>query len=240
MDKINTEIAQMVRDGTYFRDSLSWYFNKYMIRSQVFVLALCVLCCALSLGTIVVSLYELYPLSKIHYFINEVDEVDGKSYYLQNIDDIKHKDISANESLAYYLIEQYIINRQSYSLASYREKTNAEYVRHNTIKKEYHKFISEIRSGNKDSPVRRLGTNFYIEAKVDDMKLQDMQNAVVYFTTYTISKKDNKQHQVDKYKAEVRFIMSDIESYDYDKDQFLFRVLDYNLQNISTSKGRET
>ena len=166
----NTYVTAKVDDKSYFKDSLNYYLASFILpKSQKTSLIIALLLTSTILYILTSEISKLLPIKQPLPIL--VKSKDTTTYYplVKTLrKDYDTDVISINEMVSRYLIENYIIERESYDFrdGDINDINNKLYfIRNNSSSKEYRNFKRSFDRSNKSRPVRFFGKNSY--SKVD-------------------------------------------------------------------------
>lgn len=168
-------IKASVKDKSYFKDALTWYFfhyvNPFCERTVLVfagILALFVLFC---LSKMIDSAFPL--VEEVPVIIRSQDQ----SLYFPNLVPLKpNKDIeveTVDESVVKYLLSVYITDREGYDyskakISDINKKFNR--LKNNSSDKEYRNFQLFMSKDNPNSPIHHFGKNVVKNIKIESVK----------------------------------------------------------------------
>ncbi len=165
-------VKTSVKDGSYFKDGVNWYFFRYVnpfcertVLSFASIVA-CIICYCLF-----VMIQGAFPLvQKDPIIIRSIDE----SRYFPNLIPLKPhstgpgfeeydpKIVTVDEAIAKYLVSVYVTNREAYDFSKAEvEDVNNKFnrIRNTSVDKEYREFQLYMSKDNPDSPILNFGRN---------------------------------------------------------------------------------
>lgn len=176
-------VRDSVKDGSYFKDGLNWYFFRYVnpfcertVLSFASIAA-CIICYCL-----VIMIKGAFPLvQKDPIIIRSYDE----SRFFPNLIPLKpHSSgpgsekydpaiTTVDEAIAKYLVSVYVTNREGYdfSAAEVDEvNTKFNHIRNTSVDSEYREFQSYMSKDNPDSPILNFGRNISKTIEIKSVK----------------------------------------------------------------------
>lgn len=175
-------VRSSIKDGSYFKDGLNWYFFRYVnpfcertILSFAAIIS-CVICYCL-----IVMIQGAFPLvQKEPIIIRAVDQ----SQYFPNLVPLKpHAKgpgsdkydptiTTVDEAIIKYLLSSYIKDREGYDYSkSEIEDVNTKFVhiRNTSSESEYREFQLYMSKDNPDSPILNFGRNIVREISIQSV-----------------------------------------------------------------------
>jgi len=202
-----------VQDGSYFEDSLDWYFFRYIkpICDRTYLLLTGIFCVI-----ILYSLTEMYsqamPLKvepPIFMASDDNPELFPRITQLRKINDqdVIEKNVSTDEVLVRFLLQNYVETRESYDYSAANigdVNLKLSQIRHTSSADEYRSFQTTMSKDNPNSPVLNFGRNVMQVAKVQWVRLirQEPHDFSEKAREMLITKLPNE--------AEVKFVISTI------------------------------
>lgn len=209
MANYNREIAEMIKSGEYFRDALRWYDEKYhapIIEKaySVAVTAIAVVCTWFA----VVGFMRFLPVEETVTLAIGVDASDTKYYTVQKLTD---RIFNTNQVLLKYLVNEYVIRREGYSIQSL--EGDVKRLKVLSTPELFQAYRSYINPANPESPITRFERHTRRSITIKrvqypgfeegfDAELLVPKKAVIYFTATEISP---GKTQTTDWKATVEF-----------------------------------
>jgi|GEM_PF-1529065 len=168
MSKERQEIAEKVRDGSYFRDAIEWYNEKYLYpvteRSMMFIFMVAAVVALIPIASFLAKISD--SIIKIPFPIYSADLTEHYSV----INTLAKEDESPQTAIAEYLIKDYVISREEYIY----KNINADSLRNllkkikfSSSKQVLNEYVGYMSDTNPYSPITRYKyhTNRYVEIK---------------------------------------------------------------------------
>lgn len=213
---INKDIAEKIRDGSYYNDALEWYMRKYIYPISERTLMIMI--------TAVVAVIFLLSASNIKSLITEnpsipfpikvEDSVDHFSY----IKPLAKPSESTQEAVARYLVEDYLMTREEYIPEDVRNnklKYKLKKIKSSSSKQvleEYKNYMSEL---NPYSPIVRYGDSTTRNITIKSFKFlgSDATSGKAVVTFEAETQKDGEEAKSKSlWEATVLFRLPDIET----------------------------
>jgi len=205
-------VKSHVENGGFFKDSLSWYFFKYL--TPICDRTLLVFGACISM----VVLFLLYEMVKISFPLVEEKPIfvsaKDPSLYFPNLIHLKPKEgelgydrnvETVDEAVLKYLVGFYVENRESFDFSEAKvEDVNKkfEYLRQLSTAEEFKRFQAVMSKDNPESPINFFGKNVIKYIKIESIKMikEESDNVAIRAKDFIISKIPTS--------AEVRFVLT--------------------------------
>lgn len=223
-------IQQYIKSGEYFDDSRYFFHRKYLspFTESAYVFAILIISIPL-MFVLIYRIYFSFPLQERIFYAVYVNDVFGKTSRILNAS----KD-SPKLSVAYFLIKNYVINREKYEYNLIEDQ--AEYVRNNSTRLVFRRFQNFMNLENPNSPVLRYQKSGFREIKIKNITFQDANTATVFFSSKAIDTLADEVFEDMDWKAEISF-ESDPITKDYKpKARYGFIITQYKLHLIQNRK----
>lgn len=246
MQEPEINIAQKIKDGSYYQDARQWYLYRYIqpIHERVWVgmLAILLIGTFIALGSYLSSLQiekKAYPVPI---------KVENSTDYFSFIQPLARSSETTQEGVARYLVTDYLKTWEEYSPADLRDDTlkfKLKKIRSSSTKdllNDYQGYMSNL---NPYSPVVRFGDHTKRTIKIVNFKFTN-NNAmtgsanIVYDATETIidpeiemstvEGKQEKEGKTTRWDATVSFKLPDIETISKTGAPLRFLVKTYKTQ----------
>jgi type IV secretory pathway component VirB8 len=235
MNDLEKEIADRIRDGSYFDDGHDWYMKQYLNavteRSFLIILAIVFFSCAVLLIINWRSIIEQTPQVELPIKVPHTQE------YFSYIKPIADKDEGTQEAMAKYFIRHYINAREQYYPEEMRGE-EFEYkmkkIKSSSSKKVLNEYINYMNDLNPYSPISRYKDHTTRKIKIrkfnfigDDMttgrvkvifdaivteRKKTEQQLLQESEDDTKKKKNNDNKTTSRWEATVHFRLPDIET----------------------------
>lgn len=213
MSNDRQEIAEKIRNGSYFTDANNWYAGKYLYpvteRSMMFVFAIATFLSLIPIASLLHT--TIQTNNKIPFPIYAADSTDHFSV----IRPLAQSDESAQTAIAKYLITDYIRSREEYvykNINGEKLKKLLKKIKSSSAKQVLNEYIGYMSENNPYSPLTRYKdhTNRFIEIKSLSFLDNDQTSgkAKVIFEATESSNDDNKQ--VSLWEVTINFRLPDI------------------------------
>ena len=232
----NSDIAQKIRDGSYFEDGKKWYDLIYIspISERIYFIIVTIFSIIIFLMALI-SLYNLLPIVPREAFVYNSGDIVKET---PDIIKLRTGDETPDEAIIKFYLEQYVKRRESYSEKDF--KTNVYFIRnyskHNIFSSYYH----SVNPDNSRSPVRKLGRGGKIAINITNIThefVKKSNNAVINFDKEIITSSGRiKSNWTATIKLDYKGIELE-EAYDEDKGKYylattknpLFKVNKYDV-----------
>jgi len=212
--KENQGLVEVIDSGAYFEQAFDWYANKYLApfvhRSyQIMITAITSLFMLLIISLAATDDYieKLYPFPV--YTENTVSEIT-------RINSISNSTGIVNDEITQYLLEQYVIRRESYNPEHLDAESVVEkmrYMKHNSTWKIFQEYKKHISSTNFFSPFVQYKLHTSRNIKVTDVYLVptpgNYQKAQVKFTA---TEDGVNLHHTTNWIAEIEYISEGLDN----------------------------
>jgi type IV secretion system protein VirB8 len=140
-------MQEMIKTGEYYKEAIKWYNSIFILPITLrSVLAILIFIFAMLSTTLLLNVVSILPLSKqLKYKIDISDDAQMKA----NITAINSTDSSLQETIARILINDYVVNRETYDYAKLLQQY--EYVRNTSSSTEYQNFENSMSLDNLNS-----------------------------------------------------------------------------------------
>lgn len=254
-------IKDSVREGSYFKDALDWYFFRYVTPICDRTL--------LIFGAIVaaVVLYFLVGMVKSAFPLVEYDPIfiraEDQSRYLPTLVELKPKKTKPNydagvatldEAVAKYLLSNYIKDREGFDFSKAEiEDVNKKFnrIRNLSVANEYKNFQLIMSKDNPNSPIHQFGKNVKKTIKIESVRFIKKEakdfvgkahdflsnkiptEAEIKFiaTTETFTDEEGKKDERERYLAKINFDFAGVNK-DNTKEPLQFTVNSYQLFRV--------
>ncbi len=223
-------VKNSVDDGSYFKDAMDWYMSKYVspMVDRVLMIAVAIVAS--------VSLYFLYQIISTAFPLVEkvpivIRDYDTSLYrpIISRIKDEKDKNIkTVDESVAKYLLVNYIKERESYDFREAKAdqvKEKFTKIKNNSSFAEYKNFQLFMSRDNYDSPINNFGKNIYQTVNIKSFdfnrtesmsryeklkwlfvkKIPSKAEVMFETVTYKVDKDGNKFVETENFLAKIKF-----------------------------------
>lgn len=168
-------IKSAVKDGSYFKDAVNWYFLRYVNpfceRTVLIFSALISLVVLFCLVEIIQNIFPLVEETPV------VVRAKDQSQYFPNLVSLRAKKeknlITVDESVAKYLLSRYIADREGYDYSKAEiSDINKKFahIKNTSSVAEYRKFQLFMSKDNPASPIYYFGLNVKKEIKIESVK----------------------------------------------------------------------
>ncbi|MDZ5762208.1 Type IV secretion system protein VirB8 [Candidatus Cyrtobacter comes] len=216
---------------SYFLKARDWYVSKY--QSAGVQLIYSIVMCIIVASCVIAALEEI-TIDSTHYKMPIAVYTNDQINYYTNIKSISNKGEDINISVARYLIQKYVINREEYKygfLSASERGDKIMTIRRNSSRRVFDQYINYLNpTTNIDSPILKYGYN--VERVIENINVSFAYGvkrpdyAVVQFNIREIS---STSEQVETWKAIVKFSMSDIMNIIDNNTALNFVVTGYEL-----------
>ena len=249
-------VKDSVHNGSFFKDSMQWYVFQYIRpcvdRNLMLIFSLIGVFCVYHLYDIIESSFPL--VKEVPVVIREHDTSTFRPMIKKLKDPNSSNVLAADESVAKYLLSNYVTQRESFD---FRDSDVKEINRKFNIRKnnssylEYRGFRSQMNRSNPTSPIRFFGREVYKTVDILSLKFikkksrskidsiltyfspKSSDSAEVRFKATTFSKNEDgkKVESSKRYLAKISFDFSGLDR--NEKSGVLsFSVKDYELFEI--------
>lgn len=156
MSNDKQEIAEKIRNGSYFKDANEWYAGKYLYpvteRSLMFLFAVAAIFALLPIALLLYS--SVGSSGKLAFPIY----VDDSSEHFSIIKPLADDKISPQEAIAKYLITDYVQSREEYirkNINSEKLKKLFKKIKFSSAKQVANEYVSYMSENNPYSPIAR-------------------------------------------------------------------------------------
>jgi type IV secretory pathway component VirB8 len=226
MNYIDRSILKNIKKGRYFTDAINWYERKYIYpsteRSILIILAFLFVVSSLVMMKFTT---DIFPLKKVMGVPIMSKDIENE---VPIIKAVSTPGESVTYSLAKYLLTNYVITRESYNNEILT--TQNEFVLANSFRDVYEEYAKQVDLANINSPIYRYQNNFTRKIDVVSIKSNGSYDKVNIFFTAKVINYVNEVVESSQWRAEISFIMSDIEKEVSDKLNFL--VSEYKVEKI--------
>lgn len=216
MANVHKEVAEKIKDGSYYSDAREWYARKYLYpmteRAFLFFIAAVI-------GTIfIISIQNIQFLLRDDDPTPIIIKADNSTDYFSVIKPLANEHGTTQGAVAKYLLKDYIQTRENYS---YNENT-VKNLRHNlkkikgssskTVLNEYKNYMDET---NPYSPIVRYKNHTSRSVEIKSLSFADGQassgKAKIVFEATTTNKKTKEQDK-SLWETTIHFRLPDIET----------------------------
>ncbi len=236
MVDVNKEVAEKIRDGSYYKDAREWYFRHYLfpVTERLYVLIIAVLVTFL----FTISVQNIYALHSE----NEVEtpiiiKAEDSTSYFSMIKPLAKKSDSTQDAVSRYLISDYLRTREEYN---YREMQEGNKLRYNLKKikssssknvlNEYRSYMNET---NPYSPITRYKDHTNRAITIQSFNFTDNTSgsgkAKIIFEA-TEKKRGAEAESKSLFEATVHFRLPDIETISKTGAPLRFLINYYNAK----------
>lgn len=214
MNNVTAEIAEKLRDGSYYKDALDWYSLKYIYpiteRTLMVVFAILGLCALIPIMTLYFSVHGVN--SKVAFPIYAENTTD----YVSVMQPLVKGEESAQEAVARYLISDYVISREQYvrkDISAEKLKYLQKKIRVSSTKNVLNEYFAYTNELNPYSPAMRYSdhTDRFIE--INSLQFLDNDQtsgkAKVVFVSREVTA-SNKKGAVSTWEVIVNFRLPDV------------------------------
>ena len=207
------EIAEKIRDGSYFKDANEWYAGKYLYpvteRSLVFLFA-------------VISFFTFLPIASL---LNDTVQTNNKipfpiivadsTEHFSVIKPLAQKDESAQIAVAKYLITDYIKSREEYihkNIDGEKLKRLLKKIKSSSAKTVLNEYVSYMSESNTYSPLVRYKdhTDRLIEVKSISFLDNDQTSGKANVVFEATEKTNGGKKQTSMWEVEMSFRLPDV------------------------------
>lgn len=228
MDEIQNSIHESLKNGTYFKDAMEWYEFQYIYPATQRVFWLIFLLSTLAIFSLVYNIVTTVSLKNYNYhYISQIqDDTTQQSRLLS----LTHK-TSSKLAIAEYLLKNFIKQYETYNLDTL--DTQIKYLKDNASKSLYYRFLISRQISNPNSLTVLYGKNFFVDIK--DIKISFNLNQFNDSNMATASFKKVFTNRVTgevtekEYKAQIRFLLSELEDTLVKGKPLIFRAKEYKL-----------
>jgi type IV secretion system protein VirB8 len=213
MSNDRQEIAEKIRDGSYFTDAANWYAGKYLYpvteRSMMFAFT-------------VASLLALIPItSLLHTTIKTNNRIPFPIYVTDStnhfsvIKSLAKKDESAQTAIARYLIADYIKSREEYiykNINGEKLKKLLKKIKSSSAKPVLNEYVSYMNESNPYSPLTRYKdrTNRFIDIKSISFLDNDQTSGKAKVVFEATESSNDEKKQVSLWEVTLNFRLPDV------------------------------
>ncbi|PIR38654.1 MAG: hypothetical protein COV35_05700 [Alphaproteobacteria bacterium CG11_big_fil_rev_8_21_14_0_20_39_49] len=205
MKNQDKEIAQKIKDGSYFNDAHEWYMQRYITvvteRSFLIILAgifcICFILLSLNLSAIIDKTPKV-PLPI---------EVDNSTDYFSFIKPIAKKEETTQEAMARYFIEDYVKTREEYlpdEMYGEKFQYKMKKVKSTSSKKVLNEYMNYMNDLNPYSPVARYKDHTERAIKIRSVEFigddKTSGQARVLFTATVIEPRTSEELEEERLK----------------------------------------
>ncbi len=185
LDEYFKFIKDSVKDKSYFKDAMDWYYLRYVNPlCDRTIMAFAAIIAAVSFYFLVQIISNTFPLvEKVPIVIKDHDS----SIYRPVIRELKDKNVkeiaNVDELVAKYLVSSYVIDRESYD---YRKSEVRDVnIKFNRIKNvssygEYKNFQLFMSKDNANSPLNNFGRDVYRTTEISSVVFAKAKNEDYY------------------------------------------------------------
>jgi type IV secretory pathway component VirB8 len=235
---LDHSITEMVESGQYYKDARDWYAQVYLApaphRSLLVIVGAVI---AFSAAVVVVGVSNLFPLTTKVPFVTWSRE--SGNYYPKLIK-LAEETESAELIMARYFLKKYIVDREEYRpgegenqrLRMMRVLTQSS----QRIGRSYEDMMNP-RSPQSPEVLYARHTTRVIEDVIIELPSgkKNLTNATVYFNTL-LKRKGSKDETRQKWKAEIGFSLTDVDTVLKKKSQLKLLVSEYKVTEVPNEK----
>jgi type IV secretion system protein VirB8 len=212
----NKEIAEKIRDGSYYSDAREWYMRHYLypIGERTFMIIIAAVMCI----TFALSASNIKSLMTENEVIPFPINVENSTDYFSFIKPLAQGSEGTQEAVAKYLVTDYLKTREEYfpsDLQGNKLKYKLKKMKSCSSKSvldEYKNYINEL---NPYSPIARYGTNTSRSIEIKSFKFigSDTTSGKAKITFEATTQTDNDTTtNKSLWEATVHFRLPDIET----------------------------
>ncbi|MCE3233339.1 MAG: ptlE, partial [Rickettsiaceae bacterium] len=212
----NKEIAEKIRDGSYYTDAREWYTRQYLypITERTFLVIIASVVCFV----FILSVANIKSLITENPIIPFPIKVENAADYFSFIKPLSQNSENTQEAVAQHLIEDYLRTREEYIPSEMRGdklKHKLKKIKSSsskTVLDEYKNYMSEL---NPYSPVIRYGDDTTRSINIKSFKFigNDAASGKAHITFESVTKKPNEEPENKSlWEATVLFRLPDIET----------------------------
>lgn len=231
MDEISKSVAHNVKTGEYFDDARKWYNQKYIhpVTERSFIVLVFIVT-SLAFLVVLYTFNAIFPVRREVPFVVKVeDSID----YFSVIKPLIRDNESPQQALNRHLIENYVTAYESYSFKDIA-KLEAR-IRGSSTKRVYKAYSSFMSTTNPESPLLLYQRTSSRHIKILSTEIvQDesgVHKATVRFSA-TLDDRIHRKKTTTTYKADITFLVADINKVTTKKEPFEFIVTDYQARQI--------
>lgn len=217
MTQTDKEIAQKIKDGSYFKDAREWYARQYLFPAteRSFLLLIAII-------TSFVFFLSINNIKSLSIGSDEpipvIVKVDNATDYFPIIKPLAKQHENTQAVVTKYLISDYLKTREEYHYSkdiSEVLKNNLKKIRRSSAKSVLNEYQSYMSEANKYSPVIRYRDHTSRDVEIKNIVFDNGDpssgKAVVQFVTITYNKKEKKEDK-SLWEANIHFRLPDIET----------------------------
>lgn len=205
MSEIEQDLEENIEDGSYYTAAKLWYseiFHSPIAERNYYsiILVLAIITFFLSFGALL-SVFPLSPSVPVVIYSGDVWEETPRITKLTT-----SSSEDKNTAVMRYMIESYVVNRESYDLASYETRYRNIWTESNDAV--FRKYKNEVDASNPASPYRQFGESVKRDVQVLSINYSfdpEMSHASIIFSSSIISVVDNTEIRHTKWQADMTY-----------------------------------
>lgn len=207
------EIAEKIRDGSYFTDASSWYAGKYLYpvteRSMMFAFTIATLLALIPIASLLNTSIQTNNTIPFPIYV-----ADSTSHF-SVIKPLAQSDESAQTAIARYLITDYIKSREEYiykNVSGEKLKRLLKKIKSSSAKQVLNEYVSYMSENNPYSPLTRYKDriNRFIEIKSLSFLDNDQTSGKAKVIFEATESSDDEKKQVSLWEVTLNFRLPDI------------------------------
>jgi len=223
-------IKEYISDGRYFLDARKWYTYKYLspITHKVWAFYTASIL-VIMLAAACININQLLPIQQTISYAIAVEKKNSTTDENANIIRMDDSDteITPVHFIATTLLQNYIINRESYD---YNKLTKQFlHIKNSSTRIIFQRFYDYMNINNPDSPVIRYQKYAQRNIVINNISFVSNNEAMIEFKSIA-KDTSGKTFEDLKWQAQVGFEMSDIKTKLPGGSKFNFTVTDYKLK----------
>jgi len=231
---LNHSIEKKHSVSDYYQEAKSWYQENYeslQISRNRYRVFSCIMAFMMCLG--LCAIITLLPLKQYIYRLIEVNKQTGEVTVLK---EMEGNAFSANWIMTRYFINQYIEQRESYSLEEIKRKFNI--VIRMSDKPLANKYIADTVDSNPKSPIKLLNNTHYKEVNVLSINSLNDNTALVRYQTRLHNKSEVNEVKTEDWQAVIKwkYVNDKASLNDRDKNPLGFTVTYYQVSPVFAEK----
>jgi type IV secretion system protein VirB8 len=231
-------LKEYIESGSYFKDSIEWYGDKYLspVTHKIWA-AYILMLLAVMLAALLSNIDRLLPMiQSVRYalFIQNTYGPDKNIRILtMQADDVT----TPAKFIAGTLLKSYIINRESYDY----DKLNTQFQRvaNSSTRLIFKRFDSAMKIDNPDSPIIKYQKYAKRSVTITHIKFISDTEAIIEFNSLARDDSSNILENM-KWQVDVAFEMGDVRVKRPNGSRFDFTVTDYKLKFVGDNNGNNT
>ena len=248
-----------VESGEYYSEARKWYMDKYILpaceRNYLILLLVLISCAAVYTYTVLDSIMPITKKIPILVTISDMSQQYAQIKKLSYSDDISVKSDDPDRHIVAYLMEKYIIAKESYDYENNFKQLekNRSYIQQFSSPEIFRHYEGTISTRNLDSPVLKyrkhttrtaepLPESFNIDKRFDEYfaTRESAVGSIDQAREYTASmnfiatEQNVRGKMPTKWRAEIDFLYSGV-TFNHDEGEFYplqFTVLDYRIAQL--------